>query len=256
MPARHLPDPPPQQHTPSPSTSTAAPTTAIPTRYNPQPMRVSKYKPPSIIPKKRVIKPDPEEMEEEEDALMAMSDPEPSTRSVPPLEQSDQSFVQTAALHVDPEPVEPLQSDPLAQQPPVQQPNIPRFVPPVQNEAPHHVEPPTAPVSPSTLSALPAKKRVRVGLSKKTSTPLHQVNLPTPSTSSYTPPTNLHRPPATPPSSSFTKASTIANDNAEASSSSNTPSTSSVPLPSSTDRESNGESSTTKPFKSPFTEGK
>ncbi|KAK4513461.1 W2 domain-containing protein [Mucor velutinosus] len=271
MPARHLPDPPPQERTPSPSASAAVSATVIPSRYNPQPMRVSQYKPPSTIPRKRMIKPDPEEMGED-DHSMEMSESEPSTRSMQPsvqpaaiyVEPSTQQELELTTL-IEPEPVQPLLPTPVAQPPSIQQErqastlNIPPFVPPVQNEAPQPVEQPTATASSS--SSPPAKKRVRVGLSKKTSTPLHQVSLPAPGTSSYTPLTNAHRPTATPTpsSSSFTKASnieTINTMNAEATSSNATSASFSFTPPQQGDSSSShGELSTTKPFKSPFTEG-
>lgn len=265
-----VPDPSPQPRAPPPSTST----TAIPSRYNAQPMRVSKYKPPSTIPRKRIIKPDPDEMEQDDD-IMEISEPEPSTRSMqpPPAQPTaihvEPSIQQPAEIptFAEPEPVQPLRSSPALQQSPVQQQqpsalNIPPFVPPVQNEASQPVDQPTAPASSPNVSPSPAKKRVRVGLSKKTSSPLHQVNLPTPSTSSYTPPTSINRPTAT-LTPSFTKASNIADTNAVSTeaTSSNAASASfgsSVPPPppNQQNNSSNGETSATAPFKSPFAEGK
>lgn len=240
-------------------------------------MRVSQYRPPSIIPRKRIIKPDPEELEEEEEDILEMSEPVLSTSSM------QQPPVQSAAMNVEPsvpqepeiqtsdepEPAQPSLSNSIYQQPPVQeqqqQPtiaNIPPSVPHVQNGAPQSV----APVLPSISSTSPAKKRVRVGLSKKTSTPLHQVNLPTASTSSYTPPTVVNRPATTSVLSSspaFTAASNVVNMNAvntEATSSNAPPASSSFasrPPPSNQeDNSNNGGPSTTKAFKSPFAEGK
>lgn len=235
----NLPSPPQQQ--PSSSSSSSS-------RYNQQPMRVSKFKPPSsTIPRKRVIKVDPEEMEDNDD-LMEISEP---PRSIQQQINQPSTSIETSIpqelinVSLQAQPLNPnmnQQSEVQAHQ--QQQSPIASSIPPLL--------PVTTPPSSSTATAMttetlaPVKKRVRVGLSKRTSSTLHQAVNNT-STSLYTPPnsTFVNKPTA----SSFSKASNIP---VEAINNNSTSST----IPQGHDNGNNGESSAVKPFKSPFAEGK
>lgn len=232
----HPPSPPPQQ---PPSSS----------RYNQQPMRVSKFKPPSsTIPRKRVIKVDPEEMEDNDD-LMEISEP---PRSMQQQINQPSASIETSI------PQEPIsvshQAQPL--NPNMNQQSEVQAHQQQQSPIASSIPPPllvTTPPSSSTVTAMtietlaPVKKRVRVGLSKRTSSTLHQAvnntstSLHTPSNSTF-----INKPAA---SSSFSKASNIPVETINNNSTSST-------IPQGHDNGNNGESSALKPFKSPFTEGK
>ncbi|KAI8643043.1 hypothetical protein BD408DRAFT_161434 [Parasitella parasitica] len=259
-------NPSPQSTYSSASTSLFTPTsssTAIPSRYNQQPMRTLQFKPPSVIPRKRLIKVDPEEMEEE-NAVEAFEPRAPQAVQQPtdhPM--SFESSIETSGSResAQNQSLRPNSTSNTNQQ--HQQPSI-SSIPPATVAPPQ--EQPNLSES-STPASSPAKKRVRVGLSKKTTSVLHQVNTASSTgVSPYRPPTVASRSAATPTttpsvtlapcSPSFTKASNIGNNFIEAADTANLPpSTLSCEQNESSSSSCNGESNASKPFKSPFAEG-
>ncbi|CEP18867.1 hypothetical protein [Parasitella parasitica] len=265
--APQIPDPPSPQptHSSTPVSASASASistsTAIPFRYNQQPVRISQFKPPSMIPRKRLIKVDPEEMEEED--AMEICEPELPQTAQQQIKQPMPfaSSIETSA------PEELAQNQPVPSNS-INQQCIIQPHPQQQQQSNMSSIPTTvvATLQESSASALlPAKKRVRVGLSKKTTSSMHQANTTSSiSGSSYRPPTVINKPVPTPtPTSastscsfSFTKASNIENNVGEAANTANI----SSPAPSYEQNESsssgsNGKSSASKPFKSPFAEG-
>ena len=157
--ASSIPQPQPQHHLPPPS----PPPVVLQQPIAPPIQRTTpKFKPPAkqMIPKKRTIQPDIDDDDLEEDPMEICQEP-----SIPTPVSSNTSI---APPHPSlPEPVrskQPNLPQPVAQELPGQeQPSLPQ---PVSPQVPSYQPTPVSPFS--------HQKRVRVGLSKRTASTLHQ----------------------------------------------------------------------------------